>query len=191
MTQLPSDVSHWLNALNAALGSLPADARTEIVAETRGHIQDRIAAGLSSENTLHGFGDPRAYARTFLDDYALTTALDSKRIWPMIKTLASFTSRSIVALFGLIATLTFGGIALGSVVSIVLKMIRPDKVGLWVGNDHVILGATNMAAQMHEIAGNWVYLIFIAMLAVGAVLARYSLIGSLYMIKGKRAQLAA
>lgn len=179
-------VESWLKALDAALVSLPADARADIVAEARGHLEERLAAGLSADSALHGFGTAKTYAQGFVDQHALDTALSSKRIIPMIKTLAAFTSRSIIAFFGLMGALLFGGIALGSIVSIVLKTIKPDAVGLWVESDtRFSLGTISNHAGATEIAGNWVYLIFLALIIVGSFLARGSLIAAIRSIKGR------
>jgi len=185
---LPTEVTQWLSTLEQALTNLPEAERSDIVNEARGHMEERIAAGLAPSNALHGFGDAKTYAQGFIDDHSLNHALSSRRILPMIKTLVSFAGRSTVAFFGLMGTLLFGGIALGSAISIVLKTIRPDKVGLWVNEaqQQYVLGTWNQADPAHEIAGVWVYPIFVVMLLVGAVLARYCLVGALSMIRGKR-----
>lgn len=179
-------IEAWLKSLDQALLRLPAEARADIVAEARGHLEERVDAGLSAASALHGFGAAKSYAQGFIDQHALDTALSSKRIVPMIKTLASFTSRSIIAFFGLMGALLFGSIALGSVVSIVLKMINPAAVGLWVGpGDSYVLGTSSDHALAHEIAGNWVYLIFAALIVVGGFLARGSLIAAVRSIRGQ------
>ena len=185
---LPTEVTQWLATLEQALAALPANERIDIVNEARGHMEERISAGLTPANALHGFGDAKTYAQGFIDDHSLTTALSSRRILPMIKTLFSFAGRSTVAFFGLMGTLLFGGIALGSAVSIVLKTIRPDKVGLWVNEaqQQYVLGTWTDAGSAHDIAGPWVYPIFVVLLLIGGLLARYCLVGALGMIKGKR-----
>ncbi len=190
---LPADVSQWLDTLSRALAALPDNERNDIVNEARGHLEERLSAGLTPANALHGFGDARTYAQGFIDDHSLNLALNSRRILPMIMTLFSFAGRSTVAFFGLLGTLVFGGIAIGSAVSIVLKTIRPDKVGLWVNEaqQEYHLGTWSQGDPVHEVAGPWVYLIFVVMLLVGGLLARYCLIGALSMIKGKKDKLAA
>jgi len=187
-TSLPPEVTSWLGALDDALAALPAQDRTDIVNEARGHLQDRIEAGLSPGSALHGFGPARIYAQDFVDQYALDTALNSRKVLVMAQTLFSFAGRSIVAFFGLMGALLFGGVALGSAVSIVLKLINPAAVGLWVNNDttEVVLGTTDMHPGTHEIAGNWVYLIFLALIVVGGFLGRACLIASIKSIRGRR-----
>ncbi|ESQ74217.1 hypothetical protein [Asticcacaulis sp. AC402] len=179
-------IETWLKALDAALITLPVSQRADVVAEARGHLEERLAAGLSAESALHGFGTAKTYAQGFVDQHALDTALNSKRIIVMVTTLAAFTSRSIIAFFGLLGALLFGSLALGSVVSIVLKMINPAAVGLWMeGKDSFILGTTSNPSVATELAGNWVYLIFVAMIVVGGFLARGSLIAAIRSIRNE------
>lgn len=189
MTTLPSEVAAWLDALDNALVSLPSQDRTDIVNEARGHLQDRIDAGLGAQSALHGFGPARVYAQNFVDTYALDTALNSRKILVMAKTLFSFAGRSIVAFFGLMGALLFGSVALGSAVSIVLKLINPAAVGLWVNESaqEYVLGTAEMHPGAHEIAGNWVYLIFLALIVVGGFLARACLLAAIKSIRGRRA----
>ncbi len=193
MTPLPTEITQWLTALNAALATLPEADRADIVNEAGGHLQDRIAAGLTTAQALHGFGPAKAYAQNFVDQYALDAALNSRKVIVMIKTLFGFTGRSLIAFFGLMGALLFGGIALGSAVSIVLKTIRPDMVGLWVNTvDQVyILGTTTDHLNAHEVAGNWVYLIFVALIVVGGFLGRACLLAAIKSIKGKTVALHA
>ena len=75
---LPSHVIQWLNTLQQALRPLPQAERDDIIREARAHLEDRIAAGLSPENALHGFGDARAYARDlrYLGDSAAVAVAD-------------------------------------------------------------------------------------------------------------------
>ena len=188
MNPLPADIVQWLSTLRGALSLLPDSDRDDIVNEAGGHLQDRIAAGLTAEQALHGFGPAKAYAQNFVDHYALDTALNSRKVTVMVKTLIGFTGRSLIAFFGLMGAFIFGSIALASAVSIVLKTIRPDMVGLWVNTatQEYVLGTTNDHFASHEIAGNWVYLIFVALIVVGGFLGRASLLAAIKSIKGKR-----
>ena len=184
---LPADITQWLNALRDALATLPTQDRDDIVNETGGHLEDRLAAGLTPAQALHGFGPAKAYAQNFVDNYALDRALTSRKVILMIKTLFGFTGRSLIAFFGLMGALVFGSIALASVVSIVLKTIRPDMVGLWINDStqNYVLGTTGDHVGFHEAAGNWVYLIFVALIIIGGFLGRASLLAAIKSIKGK------
>lgn len=193
MTPLPTEITQWLTALNTALATLPEADRGDIVNEAGGHLQDRIAAGLTPAQALHGFGPAKAYAQNFVDQYALDTALNSRKVLVMIKTLVGFTGRSLIAFFGLMGALVFGSLALGSAVSIVLKTIRPDMVGLWVDpqSQEYVLGTVSNHMASHEVAGNWVYLIFVALIIVGGFLGRACLLAAIKSIKGKTVALHA
>ncbi|MBP2159617.1 MULTISPECIES: DUF1700 domain-containing protein [Asticcacaulis] len=192
---LPSHVIQWLNTLQQALRPLPQAERDDIIREARAHLEDRIAAGLSPENALHGFGDARAYARGFLDDHSLNTALTSKRIIPMLKTLTVFAGRSTLAFFGLMGTLIAGGIGLSSAISLIIEIFRPELVGLWYrAEDHntiLRLGTWTPPEGATDIAGAWIYPLLIVLILVGFLMARYCVVGTLKTIKGKREQLAA
>lgn len=192
---LPSEISQWLSVLQNALKALPPSDRDDIVREARAHLQDRIAAGLSSSQALHGFGDARTYARGFLDAHSLNTALTSKRILPMLKTLTAFAGRSTLAFFGLMGTLIAGSIGLSSAISLVVKIFRPELVGLWYREeDHntmLRLGTWSPPEGATDIAGAWIYPLLIVLIAVGFLMARYCVIGTLRAIKGKREQFAA
>lgn len=192
---LPSDVTQWLDTLQQALKPLPQPEREDIIREARGHLEDRIAAGLSPANALHGFGDAQSYARGFLDDHSLTTALTSKRIVPMLKTLTAFAGRSTLAFFGLMGTLIAGSIGLSSAISLVVKLFRPELVGVWYREaDHhtmLSLGTWNPPEGATDIAGAWIFPILIVLIIVGFLMARYCVVGTLRAIKGKREQLAA
>jgi hypothetical protein len=191
---LPSEVSQWLSLLQHALKALPQSERDDIVREARAHLEDRIAAGLSSDQALHGFGDAHTYARSFLDEHSLNTALTSKRIVPMLKTLTAFAGRSTLAFFGLMGTLIAGSIGLSSAISLVAKIFKPELVGLWYREeDHntmLRLGTWNPPEGATDIAGAWIYPLLIVLIAVGFLMARYCVIGTLRAIKGKREQYA-
>ena len=193
MTPLPAEITQWLTALDTALATLPDADRNDIVNEAGGHLQDRITAGLTPAQALHGFGPAKAYAQNFVDQYALDTALNSRKVLVMIKTLLGFTGRSIIAFFGLMGALVFGSLALGSAVSIVLKTVRPDMVGLWVNTatQEYVLGTTNDHIAAHEVAGNWVYLIFVALIIIGGFLGRACLLAAIKSIKGRTVALQA
>jgi hypothetical protein len=192
---LPPEISQWLNALQQALKALPQAERDDIVREAQAHLQDRISAGLSSDQALHGFGEARAYARGFLDDHSLNTALTSKRIVPMLKTLTAFAGRSTLAFFGLMGTLIAGSIGLSSAISLVVKLFRPERVGVWyreVDNHTMLrLGSWIPPEGATDIAGAWIFPILIVLVIVGFLMARYCVIGTLRAIKGKRDHLAA
>ncbi len=183
------DIEAWLTRLDLALQPLPEGEREDIVGETRGHLEERLDAGLTSASALAGFGRAEAYARAFLDDYALTQALDSRRSLAMARVLFDFAGRSLVATLGLVGFVVFSATMLGALVCILIKLIRPDLIGLWSGPSGMVLGIADHAG-MRDTLGNWVYLVLAGLVLVDAVLARLSLIAAVKGVKGREAPIA-
>ncbi|HXJ86668.1 MAG TPA: hypothetical protein VMS18_07620 [Candidatus Binatia bacterium] len=206
--QKDEPISAWLNNLEQALGSLPADDSLDILAEAKEHIDERVGMGISPFEVLAGFGSAHAYAQGFVDEYLLTRARSSRRTIPMLRTVIRFAQRSVVAAFGLICATISGFFGLWSLVCIAIKIFRPDLVGLWLdlplseqhryvhsqrdfvplsfGHDHIVFGFQNPPPQFPEHLGMWIYpcLAGIAFLSYFAL--RASLLAAL-----KRIQLPA
>lgn len=180
-----ADIDTWLGYLEQVLSPLPAGERADIVFEARAHLEERVAAGLSATSALAGFGKAEHYARAFLEDHKLNTALDSRRSLTMLKTLLSVAGQSLIATIGLIAFLVFSLTTLGAIAGILLKIAQPQTVGLWSGPDYFALGALTDPPQAPEVLGGWIYPILIAIAVIDAWLARFSLVLALKGIKGR------
>ncbi len=178
------DIEAWLGRLSHALQPLPETEREDIVGEARGHLEERLAAGLTSASALAGFGRAEIYARAFLDDYALTQALDSRRSLAMARVLFDFAGRSLVATLGLVGFVVFSATMLAALGCILVKLIKPDLVGLWAGPGGVALGIARHAGA-HDVLGNWVYLVLVVLVLIDAALARLSLITAVKGVKGR------
>ena len=181
-----TDIDAWLERLDQALARLPETERADIVGETRGHLEERLDAGLTSTSALAGFGRAEAYARAFLDDYALTQALGSRRSLAMARVLFDLAGRSLVAMLGLIGFVIFSATMLACVVCILIKLVKPDLVGLWSGPNGVVLGISNHTG-LHDMLGNGVYAVLVLLVVVDAALARFSLIMAVKGVKGRDA----
>jgi len=172
-------IETWLRALTQALSSMPAEMRADIVEEARALLEERLAAGLTAESALHGFGTAEAYARPFMDDFQVHTALQSKSSLSMIKALLSQTGRSLVALLGLFVALVTGLIGLGSIAMIAEKIITPDKVGLWIwhaaGRTFACLGFCGGHPHTPDMIGIWAYAVFVFIAALMWFICRLSL----------------
>ncbi|MDV6332398.1 DUF1700 domain-containing protein [Asticcacaulis sp. 201] len=180
-----ASIETWLTQLETALQPLPADERADIVGEARTHLEERLDAGLSPASALAGFGRAESYARDFLDDHTVTSALDSKRAFAMVKALVSVAGQSIVATIGLLCFLVFGATTLASIACILIKIARPQMVGLWSGDGTFAFGAISDPPATPELLGNWAYVVLIALIIVDAWLARFSLIAALKGLKGR------
>jgi uncharacterized membrane protein len=180
-----SDINTWLGYLEQVLAPLPATERDDIVIEARAHLEERIAAGLSATSALTGFGKAETYARAFLDDHALTQALDSRRALTMATTLFRVAGQSLIATLGLVGFLVFGATTLGALACILLKLAQPQMVGIWQAPGHFAMGAVSHAPDAPEVAGNWIYPILIGLVIIDAALARLSLVLALKGLKGQ------
>jgi len=167
-----ADIDTWLGYLEQVLSPLPADERADIVFEARAHLEERVAAGLSATSALAGFGKAEHYARAFLEDHKLNTALDSRRSLTMLKTLLSVAGQSLIATIGLIAFLVFSVTTLGAIACLLMKVAQPQMAGIWPGLDYFAFGG-------------WTYPILIAIAVIDAWLARFSLVLALKGIKGR------
>lgn len=180
-----TDINTWLGYLEQVLAPLPAAEREDIVIEARTHLEERVAAGLSATSALVGFGTAEHYARAFLDDHRLNMALDSRRALTMAKTLFQVAGQSLIATLGLIGFLVFGVTTLGAIACILLKIARPEMVGLWIGPNVFVLGAATTRPTTPEMLGNWVYVVLAALVFIDAILARLSLVLALKGLKGR------
>lgn len=138
-------VERYLQHVNAELRGLPGDQAAEIVAELRAHIRDRLAgadgaASASLSDVLAGLGDPQSLAREYRAQLLLTQAHRSYRPWLVLGgTLVWARVRVkglVVFLFTLMAYLT----AAVCLMCAALKPALPDRIGLWAGQSHVVLG---------------------------------------------------
>lgn len=172
-------IEAWLRALTLALSAMPAEMRADIVDEARAHLEERLAAGLSAESALHGFGTPEAYARPFLDDFVVHAALKSKSSLSMIKALLNQTDRSLIALLGLFAALVTGLMGFAAIALLVEKIFTPEKIGMWtwsVANEqNFCLGICTGHPQTPDLIGMWATPLFILITAIMWFLCRLSL----------------
>ncbi|MGO9519148.1 MAG: HAAS signaling domain-containing protein [Candidatus Korobacteraceae bacterium] len=200
--------SAWFKRFEAALSGLPTEDSREIVRELREHLHERISQGHDVEQMLGAFGDASAYARTFIDEYSLTRARDSRQTLRMFATVASFARRSLIACIGLLFASVFALLITSSLVCLTIKVVRPDRVGLWVdlplgaqhryvhsgpesiplrlGRDHIQFGYSNPRPQAPEILGTWIYPCLLALALLGYMGLRFTLFRTLNKLSGRR-----
>ncbi len=198
----------WFKRFETALRGLPAEDSQEIIRELREHLHERISQGQDVEQILSAFGDASAYARTFIDEYSLTRARDSKQTLRMFTTVASFARRSLIACIGLLFASIFALLITSSLVCLTIKVVQPDRVGLWVdlplsaqhryvhtgpetiplrlGSDHIQFGYSNPRPQTPEILGAWIYPCLLALAVLGYLGLRFTLFRTLSRLSGRR-----
>lgn len=130
----------FIDRLGAALASLPADVRADIVREIESHLAEREAAG-HADAALAALGPPEALAQPYLQNHILTLALARPNPLSLLFAVLNRAGRSVLAFaFGSIAALLYL-FALAFAALIALKAITPNNVGWWVGQGHFQFGA--------------------------------------------------
>ena len=159
-TEFPEDVDTYLAQLERELGPMPAQERARIVQEISGHLAERAAVGPQMLHaTIVQLGTPRALARSFIDDWTLTGALERRAGPPILWAILRRAWRSLAAIvIGTVGVLLYALSVTFAAVA-VMKPITPHNVGLWVGPDGrlanfgIIYGATHDGP---ELLGWWV-----------------------------------
>ncbi|HTB68541.1 MAG TPA: hypothetical protein VK727_20140 [Steroidobacteraceae bacterium] len=159
-------IDAYLKRLRHALRALPPDEIAEIVREIRGHIVERAEATDSLSEAaltriLAALGNPEDIASLYQSRALVARARASTSPLLILMTTIRWAGMSLVGfvacLFGVLGYV-FG---LSFLASPILKMLYPDRVGLWVGPNYwnLSLGALSAAerARDHatEVLGWW------------------------------------
>lgn len=139
-------IKRYTKALSLALRGLPADERSDIVAEIGAHLEHRLAEG-KLEAAFDGLGSPAICARAFRDELTLQTAFNDggpRRTFGALVTLAT---RRVIAALGLFIASLFLITAIGMAFSAVAELFTPNSVGLWTHNStkDVAFGIQNVS----------------------------------------------
>lgn len=130
----------FLTRLNGALVTLPLGARTDVIREIEGHLFEREQVG-QLDTALAAMGTPETFAQNYLEDRALSQALDRPNPLSLLFAVLNRAGRSAMAfLFGSLAALLYL-LAFAFAVLIALKAITPGNVGWWVSPGHLVFGA--------------------------------------------------
>lgn len=173
MTQVDDRaVADWLRRLKWALTRMPSPEREDIVEETRGHLEERIAAGASPAEALAAFGPAETYAHRFLDEMDVAAALGSRRTGDVLGVVLRRLNRSLVAVLAFLIVLFVGGVALGLVVAGVWKLFDPAHVGVWIEGSSFWIGDIDDPSAGRELVGLWLYPITVAGVAAAWFVCR-------------------
>jgi hypothetical protein len=180
-SEFPEDVDTYLAQLERELHPLPAGERAKIVQEIGGHLAERSEVGPQMLHaTISQLGTPRGLARSFLDDRALSQALDTGKalriLWAILKGAVRSLAWLTVGTTGVLLYM----FAVAFLIVAVMKPILPSQVGMWMGPDG---GVTNFGVMSDhprgtpELLGWWIIPISLAAavffwLAAGSVLKR-------------------
>lgn len=165
-------LEQWLRRLGWALGRLSAHERDDIVAETRGHLEERIAAGAPLATVLAEFGPADRYARQFIEEMEAYGALGSQQAGALARIVIGRAHRSLAAAITFLAMLVLGVVAAIDVFLIALKLFDPVHTGVWVGPDFTLIGVIGDPREGQELLGLWLFPAAALVLLVAWILGR-------------------
>jgi hypothetical protein len=163
---LQERIDAYLKRLRQALGSLPPEEIAEIVREIRGHIVERAeSTDLLNEAALKGIlsalGNPEDIASLYQSRAMVARARASTSPLLILMTTIRWAGMSLAGLVTCLFGLIGYALGIGFLVSPILKMLNPERVGLWVGPHYwdFSLGALSAAyqarAHAQEVLGWW------------------------------------
>lgn len=154
----------YLHRLRRALGALPREDRDEILRETRAHFLERIEGATNPEQvfseTAVRFGAPEDYARHFVDDYRISTAVADGSGFAMLPQALRLTGRGIGGFLGFLLFGLLYLLATALVIVALLKPVFPEHVGLWYAPEIGVYGMgfvdTDTMTRTSERLGYWI-----------------------------------
>jgi uncharacterized membrane protein len=178
----PRTLDDWLRRLEWSLNALPPKDRAEIARETRSHIEERIAQGISEQDALFSMGKPEDYAQGFNDDFELSKALGSRESFEMMRVVAQWLTRSAAAGAALVAVSCLGLFAAGVILTALMRFFDPVHWGLWLSSHFVLFGHVDRGDQARELLGAWIYPFAVVSLVACWLAGRAALLSALRTI---------
>jgi hypothetical protein len=160
-------IDEFLKRFESALAPLPAEERTDLVAEIGGHLREREKGGAG--DPLAGFGGPEEYAKSFLSERELAGALEKGGSVRLLRALAR-AARGGAEAVSVLALLLLHLFGLAFLACGVAKVVAPSHTGLFVDADGSLrnLGFSGGYPGAHEVLGWWSLPLFL--LAGAAIL---------------------
>ena len=152
----------YLGELGAALGGLPPDARTEILAELRSHVRDSAGSGLAEPAVaaaLARLGPAAELAARYEAEGLFARAERSHSPWLLASALARLASESLIGAFALIGLVCGYLLAVSFFLAALSKPFAPSRTGLWLlpgGELSLHLGWVTGAQTGRELLGWWI-----------------------------------
>jgi uncharacterized membrane protein len=154
------------------LASLPADERDDIVAEARSHLQEKLDRGARIEEAIDGLGAPEDFARAFITERALLSALGSRDSLGLLAALAQRSIRNARTMSATAGCVVVWGLALVVCAVAAAKIFDPSHVGMWIGGRQFFLGAIDDPSRGHEVLGLWIFPIAFLVLFLARLTSR-------------------
>jgi hypothetical protein len=155
---LESRTADYLSRLDLELSGISTEQKEDILQEIRAHIMDSLNGSADQqsalERVLHLLGSPRELAERYRTETLLTRASSSFSPWVLFQTSWRWAKMGMKGMVAFFIALTGYGIALGWMVTAMLKPFMPS-VGLWIGGDTLQFGPAPDLAGKHELLGNY------------------------------------
>jgi hypothetical protein len=172
---------------------MPADERGKIVQEIGSHLAERSAVGPQMLGAaITQLGPPRLLARTFVDDWRLSRALDRGHAPRILLAILRRAWRSFAAvLIGTVGVVLYA-FAIGFLLIAVLKPIWPANVGMWVDASGRILDFGAMSdwpRTGREVLGWWIIPVSVVFAIICWLIAGLVMrLGGRFLLRGGRAR---
>lgn len=151
----------FLERFDRALRALPPEARADVVAEVRSHLEERTEQG--RPDAVQAFGSPEEYARGFLGEWRLEGAVAAGTPWRLLSALlrSSTNALFLLAVFAPLLVLQLMGVVL--VALGLLRPLAPDHIGLFHVPGQLVLGAAGGSVHPQgDLLGAWTVPFFVA-----------------------------
>jgi HAAS domain-containing protein len=149
--------SAYIRHLRWSLASLPADDRDDIIAETRSHLQERLERGVRIEEAIGDLGAPEDFARAFITERALLSALGSRDSMGLFAALGQRSVRNLRTISATAGCILAWALALVVCAVAAAKVFDPSHVGMWIGRGQFFLGVIDDPSRGSEVLGPWIF----------------------------------
>ena len=152
-------IQNYLAILRLGLRGLPSDEVDDILREIRSHLLDRAGdpadPGAAAE-AIASLGRASDLATRYRTEMRLDEARTSYSPVALMGAVVQWATMSLIG-FGVALIGLFGyGAGVGLLLAAALDPIFPDRIGLWVGPDVLVLGIVMNAPEASELLGRWI-----------------------------------
>jgi uncharacterized membrane protein len=161
-------IESYLADLHEALKDVSREERDEILREIRTHIVDSLRDNPQAavETVLRGLGAPERLAEQYQTEVLLTQASHSFSPWLLLSTAWHWAHTGVCGFAVFMVAMVGYLMALGLLLTVLLKPFFPNRIGLWVGHGNLVFGATGRGAGVHDVLGT-LYIPVTMLLAFG------------------------
>ena len=160
-TDIQTRIDSYLMNLRRSLGELPPEDVNDILREIRGHILERAEASgeLTNERLvqiLKELGRPEDIGPLYQADAFISRARSSFSPGLIIRTTLRWAMMSFLGFVSFILGLFGYGVALGFLLTALIKPFDPDRVGAWVPHSGGLTIGTSNMPMSEELLGWWI-----------------------------------